>query len=60
MKVKIRRTEQWEWTATGYGEEATGGSEMSAELHLLRKVVKKFEKELKLLKSLGITNGRNL
>ncbi len=46
-KVTIKRTEQWEYTAWGYGEVATGGSEMSAELNLLRKVVNKFVKERK-------------
>lgn len=46
-KVTIKRTEQWEWTAWGYGEVATGSSEQSAELHLLRKVVNKFVKERK-------------
>ncbi len=43
-EIKIYRTEQWEWTAYGYGEEATGGSESDAELNLLRKVVKKNKK----------------
>jgi hypothetical protein len=37
--IKIDRTEQWEWTAEGYGCIATGGSETTAELNLLRKVV---------------------
>jgi hypothetical protein len=46
-KVTIKRTEQWEWTATGYDKKGTGGSETTAELDLLRKVVKKLQKENK-------------
>jgi hypothetical protein len=46
-RIKIKRTEQWEYTAYGYGEEGTGSSEVSAERNLLRKVVKKLQKELK-------------
>lgn len=38
-KVSIDRTEQWEYTAYGYGNMATGSSEQSAELNLLRKVL---------------------
>jgi len=45
-QVKIDRTEQWEWTAEGYGCIATGGSETTAELNLLRKVVKKLRREI--------------
>ena len=50
-KVTIKRTEQWEYTAYGYGEEGKGSSEISAELNLLRKVVakkvKNFQEEKK-------------
>lgn len=42
-KITIDRTEQWEYTAYGYDMEATGSSEMSAELNLLRKVINKIE-----------------
>jgi len=42
-KITLLRTEQWEWTACGYGEKATGSSEHGAELHLLRKVIKSIE-----------------
>jgi len=37
--VIIVRTEQWEWTACLGKERATGSSETTAELHLLRKIV---------------------
>lgn len=46
-RVTFKRTEQWEWTAYGYGEEGRGSSEVSAERNLLRKVVARMEKELK-------------
>jgi len=36
-KVKLLRTEQWEWTAYYNGISATGSSEESAELNVLRK-----------------------
>jgi len=39
--VEIIRTEQWEWTAYGYGEEAAGSSETNARLALLEKVINK-------------------
>lgn len=38
-KVDITRTEQWEYTATGFGMSATGTSELSAERNLLRRVI---------------------
>jgi hypothetical protein len=44
-KIIIERTEQWEYTAYGYGIEATGSSEMSAELNLLRRVVDMLEED---------------
>ena len=37
--VSIVRTEQWEWTAVLGRVSATGSSEATAELHLLRKLV---------------------
>ena len=49
-RITIKRTEHWEWTAYGYGEEGTGSSEVSAERNLLRKVVKNLKKELKKIK----------
>ena len=45
-EIKIERTEQWEYTAYGYGFEATGTSDQSAENHLLRKVVTDLEHKL--------------
>ena len=43
--ITIRRTEQWEWTATLGKISATGSSETSAELHLLRRIVFGTEKK---------------
>jgi len=36
--ISIDRTEQWEWAATCGDYSATGSSEQSAELNLLRKI----------------------
>tara|TARA_Y100000310_G_scaffold344334_1_gene456508 strand:- start:1159 stop:1347 length:189 start_codon:yes stop_codon:yes gene_type:complete len=37
--IEIHRTEQWEYTATGFGKTAEGSDSNSAELNLLRKVI---------------------
>jgi len=37
--IEIVRTEQWEYTASYKGLSATGSSETSAELHLLRLIL---------------------
>lgn len=38
-RIHITRTEQWEWTASYRGLTATGSTQHSAELNLLRKLV---------------------
>lgn len=48
-EITIDRTEQWEYTASGYGMAATACSEEIAELNLLRKVVDKLEDEISTL-----------
>jgi len=45
--IRIERTEQWEYTAYGYGMSTTGSSEINAERNLLRKVVDMLEKDIK-------------
>jgi len=40
--IHIVQTEQWEYSAWGYGLEATGSDKSSAELALLRKAEKKY------------------
>lgn len=42
-EITVERTEQWEYTAYGYGMFSTASSEEMAELYLLRKVVKQLE-----------------
>ena len=42
QQIKIERTEQWEYTAYGYGMSATGSSEISAKANLLEIVTEKF------------------
>lgn len=44
-EIKIDRTEQWEYTAYGYGLSATGTSELSAEKNLLEKLALKLKQE---------------
>ena len=48
--VSIVRTEQWEWTAVLGRVSATGSSEATAELHLLRKIVFGNEKKPPVIK----------
>lgn len=39
-RITIERTEQWEYTASGFGMEVVGPSAVEAELKLLRKKLK--------------------